>query len=145
MTLRDVDECWRLDQRCFVDGEAYDRDTFRDLISHRDAICLKTVVAETTMAGFVIGMVESDRTGHVVVLGVSPEWRRHGVGGTLLQALESAFVDRDLHLSHLEVRTTNHAARSLYEKLGYTIAGRRLAYYTNGDDGYLMVKSIAPR
>ena len=25
LTVAQLDECWRLDQRCFVDGEAYSR------------------------------------------------------------------------------------------------------------------------
>ncbi|HYX42503.1 MAG TPA: hypothetical protein VE821_12435, partial [Pyrinomonadaceae bacterium] len=28
LTISQLDECWRLDQRCFVDGEAYSRETF---------------------------------------------------------------------------------------------------------------------
>ncbi len=84
MELRDLDECWALDQRCFEDGEAYDRETFRDLLTHRSSICLKAVAAETIMVGFVVGVVEPDRTGHVVVLGVSPEWRRQGIGRRLM-------------------------------------------------------------
>jgi ribosomal-protein-alanine N-acetyltransferase len=143
MDLRDLDECWALDQRCFEDGEAYDRDTFRDLLTHRHSICLKAVAGGSSMAGFVIGVVEPDRTGHVVVLGVSPDWRRHGVGRGLMRRLEAFFRDRGVRLVHLEVRTTNDGARALYEGLGFTIAGRRLSYYTNGDDGFLMVKSLA--
>ena len=27
LSISQLDECWRLDQRCFVDGEAYSRDT----------------------------------------------------------------------------------------------------------------------
>jgi ribosomal-protein-alanine acetyltransferase len=142
MTLRDLDACWKLDQICFVDGETYDRDTFRDLLSHRDAYCYKAVAADTPMAGFIVGVVESDGTGHVVVLGVAPEWRRRGIGRRLMHEIEAAFVKREVRLVHLEVRTTNDAARKLYEGLGYAIAGRRLAYYTNGDDGYLMVKGL---
>ncbi len=141
MDLHDLDECWALDQRCFEDGEAYDRETFRDLMTHRNSICLKAVAGER-MAGFVIGVVEPDRTGHVVVLGVSPEWRRRGVGRGLMQQLEAVFAERGVRLVHLEVRTTNEAAQALYHGLGFTIAGRRLAYYTNGDDGFLMVKTV---
>src|ERR1051325_9740592 len=62
MGLADMDECWRLDQRCFADGEAYDRETFRELLAHRDAIALKTVAADSVMVGFVIGLVEPDGT-----------------------------------------------------------------------------------
>lgn len=142
MTLRDLDDCWKLDQICFADGETYDRSTFRDLLTHRNAVCYKTVVEESSMVGFIVGVVEQDRTGHVVVLGVSPEWRRHGIGRSLMRQLEQSFVKRGVALIHLEVRTTNDAARKLYEALGFTIAGRRLGYYTNGDDGYLMVKAL---
>ena len=142
MGARDVDDCWRLDQICFVDGETYDRETFRELLSHRDALCFKTVAVDSIMVGFIIGMVERDRTGHVVVLGVAPEWRRQGVGRSLMRRVESAFRERGVQLIHLEVRTTNAGARALYERLGFTVAGRRLAYYTNGDDGYLMIKAL---
>jgi [ribosomal protein S18]-alanine N-acetyltransferase len=142
MVLDDLEDCWELDQRCFEDGEAYDRATFRDLMTHRNSICLKAVAAETVMAGFVVGVVEPDRTGHVVVLGVAPDWRRRGIARELMLRLEEAFVARGVRLIHLEVRTTNNGARALYDTLGFTIAGRRLAYYTNGDDGYLMVKSV---
>jgi ribosomal-protein-alanine N-acetyltransferase len=142
MTIGDLEECWRLDQRCFFDGEAYDRETFRELLTHRDAIALKTVAADAVMVGFVIGLVEPDRTGHVVVLGVSPDWRRQGVGRGLMAEVEAEFVRRGVRTMHLEVRTTNAAARALYEQIGYAVAGRRLAYYTNGDDGYLMVKVV---
>lgn len=139
----DLDECWALDQVCFADGETYERRTFHDLIAYPDAICMKCVGVDGRMLGFVIGVVEVDRTGHVVVLGVSPEYRRHGVGRMLMRRLEAVFLERDVHLLHLEVRTTNDAARALYEGIGFSIAGRRLAYYTNGDDGYLMVKRIS--
>lgn len=142
MTLRDLDDCWKLDQICFADGESYDRETFRDLLTHRDTVCFKAVSSEASLIGFVIGMIEHDRTGHVVVLGVSPECRRRGVGRRLMRTVELAFSDRDVALVHLEVRTTNDGARRLYEGLGFTIAGRRLSYYTNGDDGFLMIKGL---
>ncbi len=32
LTISHLDECWRLDQRCFVDGEAYSRETFEYLV-----------------------------------------------------------------------------------------------------------------
>jgi ribosomal-protein-alanine N-acetyltransferase len=142
MTVRDLDDCWKLDQVCFADGESYDRETFRDLLTHRDTLCFKALGEASTMVGFVVGMIEADRTGHVVVLGVSPGWRRRGIGRRLMRAVEAAFADHNVALIHLEVRTTNDGARRLYEGLGFTVAGRRLSYYTNGDDGYLMIKGL---
>src|SRR6185369_11120677 len=141
MGVGDVEECWALDQRCFADGEAYDRETFKELLAQR-AVAYKTVAADSIMVGFVIGLVEPDGTGHVVVLGVSPDWRRQGIGEALMEYVEAGFAGRGVRMIHLEVRTSNAGARFLYEKRGFAIAGRRLAYYTNGDDGYLMVKTL---
>jgi ribosomal protein S18 acetylase RimI-like enzyme len=42
----------------------------------------------------------------------------------------------------LEVRTLNVAAQKLYENLGYATVQRMNQYYSNGDDGYLMVKPL---
>ena len=138
----DVDACWQLDQRCFEGSEAYERQTIHDLLSSPDTLCFKTVAPDDELAGFAIGVVEPKFRGHVVVLGVSPDYRRRGVATELMQQLEDAFRSRSVHLMHLEVRTTNDGARALYEGLGFRVAGRRLGYYTNGDDGFLMVRTI---
>jgi ribosomal-protein-alanine N-acetyltransferase len=42
----------------------------------------------------------------------------------------------------LEVRVSNVSAQGLYEQLGYVVVQRMGKYYSNGDDGYLMVKSL---
>src|SRR5215467_11113981 len=86
MDHTDLNECWRLDQRCFSDGEAYDRETIRYLLSHHQAVCYKTVTAGGEMIAFVVGMIEPDCTGHVVALGVDPEYRRLGIGRDLMHA-----------------------------------------------------------
>lgn len=138
----DVDACWQLDQRCFEGTEAYERQTIRDLLSSPETICLKTVTPDEELVGFAVGVVEPEFRGHVVVLGVSPEFRRMGVATELMRQLEAGFRAHQVHLVHLEVRTTNDGARSLYEGLGFRVAGRRLGYYTNGDDGFLMVKTV---
>ena len=43
MGIGDLNDCWRLDQRCFSDGEAYDRETIRYLLSHTQSVCYKAV------------------------------------------------------------------------------------------------------
>ncbi len=40
----------------------------------------------------------------------------------------------------LEVRTSNVAARALYEKIGFTVAGRRPAYYRNPDEDAVLYR-----
>jgi len=138
----DLNDCWRLDQRCFSDGEAYDRETIRYLLSHLQSVCHKVVSPVDEMMAFVVGMIEPDNTGHVVALGVAPEHRRLGLGRRLMYEVEQGFLRRGVSTVRLEVRTSNAAAQSLYLNLGYRIVRRMPRYYTSGDDGYLMVKSL---
>ena len=143
MTQADLNECWRLDQKCFIDGEAYDRETIRYLLSHTQSVCFKVMSSTDEMIAFVVGMIEPDRTGHVVALGVDPAQRRLGHGRRLMHAIEQGFLGSGVTTVRLEVRTTNDAAQKLYFDLGYRIVRRMPRYYTSGDDGYLMVKNLS--
>src|SRR5215207_11685057 len=76
LTVAQLDECWRLDLRCFIDGEAYSRETFEYLLTSPDSVSYRAVTPDGTMVGFIVGIVEPDRTGHNTTLGVAPEHRR---------------------------------------------------------------------
>ena len=73
LTIAQLDECWRLDQRCFVDGEAYSRDTFEYLLTASESVSYRVVTHSNAMAGFVIGLLEPDHTGHITTIGIAPE------------------------------------------------------------------------
>jgi [ribosomal protein S18]-alanine N-acetyltransferase len=80
--------------------------------------------------------------GFVVARQIAPEWelenivvapgaRRTGLGKRLLEALLIRARETNSAAVFLEVRESNAAARSLYEKKGFELTGRRKAYYTN--------------
>src|SRR5690242_17999738 len=142
MTINDLNACWALDHRCFEDGEAYDRETFRYLLSSPYSVSYKITNARGVMLGFIVGLIERDGTGHVIAVGVAPEYRRFGYGRWLMQQVESGFRAQGVRTLRLEVRTTNRGAQRLYIQLGYIIVERMAHYYSNGDDGFLMVKAI---
>src|ERR687886_966776 len=142
LTITQLDECWRLDQRCFVDGEAYSRDTFEYLLTAPESIAYRAVTTDGTLVGFIVGLVEPDRTGHITTLGVAPEHRRRGIAGRMLAKVEEGFRRRDVSTVRLEVRSVNTGAQQLYRDLGYTVTQRLPRYYSNGGDGLLMVKAI---
>lgn len=56
--------------------------------------------------------------------------RSRGIGSTLVRALIRAARTQKVERIFLEVRESNQAAHSLYEKCGFRITGRRKAYYT---------------
>ena len=143
LTISQLDECWRLDQRCFIDGEAYSRETFDYLLTAPEAVSYRAVTAGGVMVGFVIGLVEPDHTGHVTTVGVAPEHRRRSLAKRLMGQVEEGFRKRHVRLVRLEVRALNSPAQKLYENLGYTITQRLPKYYSNGGDGLLMLKSLA--
>lgn len=142
MTLGDLNECWLLDLRCFADGEAYERETFRYLLSNPQTIARQIRSEDGRMCAFAIGLIEPDGTGHVTTLGVAPECRRRGLAHLMLLELERCFAQRGAPSARLEVRVGNDSAQMLYEKLGYRILRLMNKYYSNGDDGYLMFKSL---
>jgi [ribosomal protein S18]-alanine N-acetyltransferase len=142
MTVSQLDEVWRLDQRCFVDGEAYSRDTFEYLLTASESVSYRAVTQGGTMVGFIVGLVEPDHTGHVTTIGVSPEHRRRGIARRLMDKVEDGFRRRSVRMVRLEVRSVNVGAQQLYRDLGYIVTQRLPRYYSNGGDGLLMMKSL---
>jgi ribosomal-protein-alanine N-acetyltransferase len=142
LTVAQLEECWRLDLRCFVDGEAYSRETFEYLLTSPDSVSYRAVTTDGTMIGFIVGLVEQDSTGHITTLGVAPEHRRRGIANRMLAKAEDGFRRRNVRIVRLEVRSVNLGAQDLYRKLGYAVTQRLPRYYSNGGDGLLMLKSL---
>src|ERR1044071_2426937 len=142
LTVTQLDECWRLDQRCFVDGEAYSRDTFEYLLTAPESVSYRAVTPGGTMVGFIIALVEPDHAGHVTTVGVAPEHRRRRIARRLMEKAEDGFRRRDVRIVRLEVRSINTGAQQLYSNLGYTVTQRLPRYYSNGGDGLLMIKPL---
>ncbi|CAN5190280.1 MAG: GNAT family N-acetyltransferase [Pyrinomonadaceae bacterium] len=142
LTLSQLDEVWGLDQRCFMDGEAYSRDTFEYLLTSPEAIAYRAVMPDGAMVGFIVGLIEPDKTGHITTIGVAPEHRRRRLAQRMMHKVEDGFRRRHISTVRLEVRSVNTGAQQLYRNLGYTVTQRLPRYYSNGGDGLLMVKPI---
>jgi [ribosomal protein S18]-alanine N-acetyltransferase len=67
---------------------------------------------------------------HINNLAVRPDARRCGVASALLTFVLEEGVRLGAQRATLEVRRSNDAARCLYERFGFTVAGLRRAYYT---------------
>src|SRR4029450_2714718 len=104
MTLADLNECWQLDLRCFVDGEAYERETFRYLLSNPQTPARPIRAEEGEMSAFAIGVIEADGVGHITTLGVAPEARRRGLARLMMHEVERSFAARGVSTIRLEVR-----------------------------------------
>ena len=81
--------------------------------------------------------VEADITN----VAVQPEYRRCGIGEMLMKDAENGAVSRKCESITLEVRVSNTAAISLYNKSGYKQAGIRKGFYEKPkEDALLMTK-----
>lgn len=74
----------------------------------------------------------------VLNLAVAPELRRRGIGYRLLALALRAAAKMGMQRAVLEVRVGNAPARRLYERHGFTVAGRRPRYYADTDEDALV-------
>jgi N-alpha-acetyltransferase 10/11 len=92
------------------------------------------------LVGFIAGDAKKEKkTGWILTLSVSPEWRRKGIAEKLLGMCEEAM---QVPLVKLTVRRSNIAAQRLYGKLGYTQVDIWSKYYRGGEDGLVLAKEM---
>ena len=76
---------------------------------------------------------------HITILAVHPQHQNQGLGQMLLCFLLQKAYKQGLERATLEVRASNLAAISLYQKFGFKTAGRRRRYYIdNGEDALIL-------
>ena len=69
---------------------------------------------------------------------VDQQYQRRGLALQLFTFIVVEAKQKQIQKIELEVRVSNHAAISLYEKIGFTRVGIRKKYYSNGEDAVLM-------
>ena len=114
---------------------------FYYLLADRDALCLGLLHCGE-LIGYALGYF-ADRDFHLANLAVDSAYRNRGWGRRLLGRMLRLAAEQGARCCALEVRSANRAARALYCKAGFQIAGRRAAYYSNPpDDAVLMECNI---
>ena len=78
----------------------------------------------------------------VANIAVDAPFRGQGIGKMLMDAMHERAYAIHAEESFLEVRVGNVAAIALYKKYGYEIFGVRAKYYEDGEDAYVMRKSL---
>src|SRR5204863_9854147 len=76
---------------------------------------------------------------HVNNLAVAPDYRRSGAATALLGHVLSEGAKLGAVRVTLEVRRSNDAARLLYERFGFSVAGIRRGYYTKPEEDALIL------
>ena len=142
LTEKHSKEVLKLNLRCFKNGENYTKYTFAYLFNEPRSLSYQLVTATGEMAAFAFVLLNQDGTAHLTTIGVAPEHRRRGLAGRLLKHLDEVLRVKGISTIVLELRVGNFGARNLYSDAGYSIVNRIAKYYSDGEDCFLMVKSL---
>jgi [ribosomal protein S18]-alanine N-acetyltransferase len=118
-----------------VEEESFTNPWTRDMYAwelQNRAVCHIFVVRtpEQRVAGFCAFWLVVDEI-HINNVAIRPALRGQGIGSHLMQRVFEEARRLGARRATLEVRRSNDAARRLYERLGFYIAGKRPSYYTN--------------
>lgn len=114
-----------LEQACF--SEPWSAAALAEELSNPHAV-FRVAMEGDSLLGYV-GMHHLVDEGFITNVAVSPVARRRGVARALLADLAAYGQARGLCRITLEVRVSNHPARTLYESEGYTLDGIRPGFY----------------
>ena len=137
-TLADVPALALLETEVFPD--AWPAASLRGELSQtvtRAWVLERDGAAVASLLGWLIG--EEFQVNRVAVL---PSRRRAGLGRALVREALAHAQTEGATRALLEVRAGNVAALRLYETLGFQQAGRRRAYYPDGEDALVLVREL---
>ena len=113
----------------------------RELFTNPNSIMLvaRNLVPGPEVIGFFAGWIVEDEL-HVNNVASHRDYRRIGVGRSLMEAAIDETRLRGGREVVLEVRASNEAAQILYKELGFTFIGRRRDYYRLPTEDALVMK-----
>ncbi len=94
------------------------------------------------VVGFVAAVPTGDKMARVLMLAISPEHRRGGLGQLLMRELYEKSIAKGYDTVVLEVRKSNKEAIAFYELQGFTLFGEIENFYSNGEGAYKFMKSL---
>ncbi|MCQ2401222.1 MAG: ribosomal protein S18-alanine N-acetyltransferase [Lachnospiraceae bacterium] len=134
LTEEYLDAVTLLDAAVFPDSP-WGRDSFKNNIIN-DYDYPVVALTDGNVVGY--GIIRQIDAGEILLIGVSPEERRKGIGRMITNELLS-WANRGENI-FLEVREGNTAARKLYESAGFTEIARRRNYYRDPvEDAIIMM------
>lgn len=137
MKSEHISEIAEIESRCF--SMPWTEKSLSDELDNENAHFLSAVF-DGKVIGY-IGIIEICGEADITNVAVLPEYRRCGIGEMLMKEAENGAVERNCESITLEVRVSNKAAISLYNKSGYKQAGIRKGFYEKPkEDALLMTK-----
>lgn len=95
-----------------------------------------------SLAGYIVARMGADEL-HINNVAVRENYRRRGIGRSLLDRILEEGTRAGMACAFLELRAGNHAALRLYEKCGFQVTARRERYYSEPvEDALVMITQL---
>lgn len=130
-----------IDQLCFSEAIAYSPEEMALGLAQRGAVAY---VAERDgqVIAFVLASQNKRRVGHIITIDIVVEFRRKGLGRTLLEMAERRLKSNGATRVVLEASVSNRGALRFYEEMKYSPTRLLVRYYPDGTDAWLMEKIL---
>lgn len=133
---RHIKEIARLEKECF--STPWSEQTIED--AFKTGTRFFVAQKDNSVLGYV-GISAILDEGYITNVAVFPEARQQGVASALLNSLFEFAKENSLSFISLEVRESNNAAISLYQKFGFKTEGKRKNFYSAPqEDALIMTK-----
>ncbi len=142
MEERDLPEVLAIERVSFPNP--WHESTFRGEIQNKSISFPWVMVREPgdQVVGYIIFWKVGEEV-QVNNIAIHPDFRRRGLGESLLREVISWVKKEGAQFITLEVRPSNLAARALYQKLGFRTIGLRRFYYSNPvEDALVMILDL---
>lgn len=113
----------------------------RELFTNQNSIMIvaRNLFMGPSVIGFFAGWIVEDEL-HVNNVAAHRDYRRMGIGRSLMEAAIDEARGRGVTQVLLEVRASNEAAQQMYKNLGFRFVGRRRDYYRVPTEDALTMK-----
>ena len=136
MTVEDLDQVMLLELACF--SVPWTQESFKKELTENKLAHYIVIEEENQIVGYG-GVWYIVDEGHITNVAIHPDHRKKGLGKQLVDAMKDMAIQNDIILMTLEVRVSNVAAITLYERMGFLEAGIRPKYYTDNQEDALIM------
>jgi ribosomal-protein-alanine N-acetyltransferase len=122
--------------------ENYDPSLYLSLSQQWPEGFLVTTDPNGSLIGFLLGVMQVEGEGRILMFAVDNFWRMKGIGTQLMQAFLERCRQRGFRRVTLEVRVSNANAIRFYTDFRFSVLDLLRAYYSDGEDGYQMARDL---
>jgi len=137
-TWRDLKDLQQLEKVCFQ-LDAWPLLDILGVLTIPQIIRYKASEQEKLVGFIAVDLRRSQQTAWIATLAVLPDYRKSGIGSTLIKISED---EVNLPRIRLSVRQSNQPAIQLYQKHGYQQIEVWKKYYKGGDNAFVFEKKI---